>query len=226
MRKSHIFSIVATLCATYCMAQSATFPSRSAALQVLKQAEATWGNPLSPEHDEVKYVEILKSVCNSNELSEQDKLRPKLLLNDAMKNHIGSQAADIEYVTTDGTTHRLLDSDAPLLLIYFNDPECEACEAVKSRLDTCATLKNMVQEKNLDIVGIYTLDNEDAWKSATFPSYIVNGWNRHQDIDTHETYTLPTIPLFYLLDSDKKVLIKAEASLNRVLQFLLNDSNK
>ena len=226
MRKRHILPIAATLCSIFCMAQPATFSSRSAALQALKQAEATWGNPLSPKHDEVKYVDILKAVCANEELSESDKLRPQLLLTDALKNQIGSQAADIEYVTADGSSHHLLDTTAPLLLIYFNDPECEACEAVKSRLDTCATLKNMVAEKRIEIIGIYTLDNEEAWKSAKFPSYMVNGWNSNQDIETNETYTLPTMPLFYLLDADKKVLLKAEASLNKVLHYLTSESTK
>lgn len=226
MRKRHIFAIAATLSAIFCMAQSATFSSRSAALKALKQAETTWGNPLSPEHDEVKYVNILKAVCANKELSESDKLRPQLLLTDALKNQIGSQAADIEYVTTDGSSHHLLDSTTPLLLIYFNDPECEACEAVKSRLDTCETLKNMVAENRIKIIGIYTLDNEEAWKSAKFPTYIVNGWNSNQDIEINETYTLPTMPLFYLLNADKKVLLKAETSLNKVLRYLISESTK
>ena len=84
----------------------------------------------------------------------------------------------------------------------------------------------MVAEKRLEIVGIYTLDNEQAWKSTNFPTYIINGWNKNQDIEQNETYSLPTLPLFYLLDSYKKVLLKGEASLNRVLRYLHNDTTK
>ena len=226
MNKYHIFAIVAAFCIANSHGQTCAFTDRKAALHALEQAEATFGNALSTAHDEAKYVEVLRAVCSSELLTETDKMRPRLLLDDALKNHIGTQATDIEYVTTDGNTHHIYESDAPLTLIYFNDPDCESCEKVKSRLDTCATLQSMVAEKRLAIVGIYTLDNELAWKSSSFPTYIINGWNKNQDIEQNETYSLPTLPLFYLLDSDKKVLIKGEASLNKVLRYLHCDTTK
>lgn len=226
MNKHHILAIIAAFCIANSHAQVCAFTDRKAVLQALEQAEYTIGNPLSTAHDEVKYVEVLKAVCDSKLLSETDKMRPKLLLADALKNQIGVQAADIEYVTTDGSAHHIYDNTAPLTLIYFNDPDCESCEKVKHRLDTCTTLQSMVAEKRLQIVGIYTLDDEQAWKSASFPTYIINGWNKNQDIEQNETYSLPTLPLFYLLDSDKKVLMKGEASLNRVLRYLHNDTTK
>lgn len=226
MNKRHIFAIIAAFCIANSHAQVCAFTDRKAVLQALEQAEDTFGNPLSTAHDEAKYVEVLRAVCDSELLSEADKMRPKLLLADALKNQIGTQAADIEYVTTDGSAHLIYDSTAPLTLIYFNDPDCESCEKVKHRLDTCTTLQSMVAGKRLEIVGIYTLDDEQAWKSTNFPTYIINGWNKSQDIEQNETYSLPTLPLFYLLDSDKKVLLKGEASLNRVLRYLHNDTTK
>ncbi|MBQ5465799.1 MAG: hypothetical protein IIT60_00970, partial [Muribaculaceae bacterium] len=41
-----------------------------------------------------------------------------------------------------------------------------------------------------------------------------------QAIDGEGLYDLPSIPLFYLLNRDKRVLMKNEASLNRVLHAL------
>ncbi len=209
------------------IAQTAGFPDRKSALHALEQAERTIGNPLSAEHDEVAYLNTLKSVCSSAVLSESDKLRPKVLLADALKNQIGSKASDIEYVTpsSDAPQH-IYGSHAPLTLIYFNDPDCEACEIVKSRLDTCTVLKGMVEDRKLQIIGIYTQNNEGLWRAAKFPSYIINGWDKNQQIENSETYTLPTLPLFYLLDADKKVLLKAEASLNKVIGYLLTESIK
>ena len=207
MNKRHIFAIIAAFCIANSHAQVCAFTDRKAVLQALEQAEDTFGNPQSTAHDEAKYVEVLRAVCDSELLSETDKMRPKLLLADALKNQIGTQATDIEYVTTDGSAHHIYDSTAPLTLIYFNDPDCESCEKVKNRLNTCTILKSMVAEKRLEIVGIYTLDDE-------------------QNIEQNETYSLPTLPLFYLLDSDKKVLLKGEASLNRVLRYLHNDTTK
>ncbi|MDO4510253.1 MAG: hypothetical protein Q4B68_00365 [Bacteroidales bacterium] len=226
MHNRHIFAIATALCIASGHAQPQVFTSRSTALEVLERSEATLGNPLSEEHDEVKYVEVLKTACESEVLSESDKMRYRLLLKEAQKNHVGTLAADIEYVTPDGSTHHLSESAAPLTLVYFNDPDCDACEKVVARLDTCATLKTMVLEKQLEIVGIYPLDDEQAWLQRPFPSYIINGWNKSQEIDQEETYVLPTMPLFYLLDADKRVVLKNEPSLNHVLDYLRNLSTK
>ena len=54
------------------------------------------------------------------------------------------------------------------------------------------------------------------WKKAKYPKMMINGWNQSQSIEQGELYDLPTLPCFYLLDKDYKVLIKNEGSLNKV----------
>lgn len=223
--KNRIFiALILGLCFSFTEAQE--FASKKSALQALERAECELGNPLSQAHDEVRYVDFLKDICRSGVLSENDKLRARLLLEQAMKNHVGEEAADIEYITPDDSVHHLWDSKASRVLVFFNDPDCESCAIVKERMDTCTFLKQMVAEKQLEIVGIYTLDDEAQWRATTFPNYIINGWNKNQDIANNDTYLLPTLPLFYLLDSDKKVLLKNEASLNKVLDYLRIESTK
>ncbi|MDO4970896.1 MAG: hypothetical protein Q4E41_02250 [Bacteroidales bacterium] len=226
MKKSHIFSIIAAICLTNSNAQNVDFSNKKEALKALAEAEATLGNPLSVDHNEEKFVELLKAISINDALSETDKMRPKLLLEEALKNHVGTKAHDIEYITPDDSTHYISESLSPLTLIYFNDPDCDACEMVKERLDTCSILKTMVKERKLEIIGIYTLNDEQSWRNTDFPDYIINGWNKNQEIEFKETYLLPTLPLFYLLDSDKKVLLKAEASLSKVLNYLQRETNK
>lgn len=221
-----IISIAIILGLCFSDADAQHFTNRKTALQALERAENGLGNPLSEEHDEVKYVDLLKAICLSDVLSENDKFRAQLLLEQAIKNHVGEKAADIVYVTPDDSTHHLHESKAPRVMVFFNDPDCESCAIVKQRMDTCTFLRRMVAAKQLEIVGIYTLDNEEQWRSTTFPDFIINGWNKNQDIANHDTYLLPTLPVFYLLDSDKKVLLKNEASLNKVLNYLHMESSK
>lgn len=226
MNKNLILSLVVALCSLWCYADNQQFGSRKEALNALQLARNTLGNPLSDRHNELRYVELLKTIAECPLLTENDKLLPQLLLEEAQKNQVGSVAADIEYITPDDSVHHLSDSQAPAVLIYFNDPDCDACLKVKHRLDTCTMLRQMVAEKQLQIVGIYTIDNEELWRNTPFPSYIINGWNKNQEIANSETYVLPTLPLLYLLDADKKVLIKGEASLNKVLDYLQTESTK
>ena len=104
--------------------------------------------------------------------------------------------------------------------IYFNDPECLSCAKVKMRLDTCTLLRNMVADSTLTVLGIYPYDNTREWKLEPFPGYVINGWDYKQEIEGEQSYDLMTMPLFYLVDRERRVILKNEASLNRVLRSL------
>ena len=45
---------------------------------------------------------------------------------------------------------------------------------------------------------------------------MINGWNQSRQIEYAELYDLPTLPCFYLLNREHKVLVKNEGSLNKV----------
>ena len=78
----------------------------------------------------------------------------------------------------------------------------------------------MASDNMLTVIGIYPYDNVEEWHLEPFPNYIINGWDCRQEIESKQTYDLMTMPLFYLLDSDKHVILKNEASLNHVLRAL------
>ncbi len=180
------------------------------------------GNPLSTQHDEVLYVHALRQLTSPQSgLSEDELMRPRLLLELALKNQMGDVAADFAFVAADGTQRTLhAEAGAPLNVVYFNDPDCDACKRVKSRLDTDTLMRAMVSEGRLKVIAIYTLDDEDAWRAAHYPDYMLNGWDQAGAVEGDELYNLPVMPLFYVLDQEHRVLLKNEPSLNRVRQFL------
>ena len=178
-------------------------------------SEPTWDY-----HNEELFALAIEHAATASCLSETERLRPKSLLEVVRKNAPGTVAHDINYETLNGSRHRLSDFTTPYTLIYFNDPECLSCAKVKERLDTTTLLQNMVNDSTLTVVGIYPLDNVKEWKAESFPSYIINGWDCEQKVDVELTYDLMTMPLFYLLDRDKRVILKNEASLNRVIKVM------
>ena len=178
-------------------------------------SEPTWSY-----HNEELLALVIEHATNASCLNENEKQRPKMMLEVVNKNAPGAIAHEIEYETLDGTKGKISDNNTPLTLIYFNDPECLSCAKVKERLDTCTTLKNMVADSTLTIIGIYPYDNIEEWKLEPFPSYIINGIDLKHEIDEQQTYDLMTMPLFYLLDNKKRVILKNEASLNKVIKAL------
>ena len=178
-------------------------------------SEPTWDY-----HNEELYKILIEHASTATCLSDNEKMRAQLLLDVVNKNAPGQVANDIDYETTDGSRHHLSEINTPYTLIYFNDPECFSCFKVKERLDTCTTLKNLVCDSTLTVIGIYPYNNLEEWKLEPMPEYLINGWDYEQKIEGEQTYDLMTMPLFYLFDKEKRVILKNEASLNRVLRVL------
>ena len=185
--------------------------------QMLELAERRFSDPADALHNEGLYMVVLKHATDNFVLSGAEIEKQRLLLEGAKKNMIGTVAADFDYVTPgDKTVHQLKELKADHILVYFNNPDCESCEKVKERLATSEQINRLVGEKKLIVLAIYPYDDQKLWKKAKYPKMMINGWNQSHSIEYGELYDLPTLPCFYLLNRDFKVLIKNEGSLNKV----------
>ncbi len=185
--------------------------------QMMELAERRFSNAADSLHNEGLYMVVLKHVIDNYVLSGAEIEKQRLLLEGAKKNMIGTVAADFDYITpNDKAEHHLKDLKANYILVYFNNPDCESCEIVKERLANNATINQMSNDKKLVVLAIYPYDDQKLWKKAKYPKMMINGWNKSRNIEYGELYDLPTLPCFYLLDKDYKVIIKNEGSLNKV----------
>lgn len=189
--------------------------------QMMELAERRFSDAADPIHNEGLYMAVLKHATEKFILGNAEKEKQRLLLEGAKKNMIGTVAADFDYITPkDKTVHHLKDLKADYILVYFNNPDCESCEAVKERLASNELVNQLIKDNKLIVLGIYPYDDQKLWKKAKYPSMMINGWNQSRQIEYTELYDLPTLPCFYLLDKDYKVLIKNEGSLNKVEAML------
>lgn len=185
--------------------------------QMMELAERRFSDAADPIHNEGLYMVVLKHATEKFVLSNAEKEKQRLLLEGAKKNMIGSVATDFDYITPDSKeVKHLKDLKADYILVYFNNPDCESCETAKQRLSENQLINKMVNENKLIVLAIYPYDDQKLWKKAKYPKMMINGWNQNQLIEQAELYDLPTLPCFYLLDKDYKVIIKNEGSLNKV----------
>lgn len=185
--------------------------------KALEFVENRLGNPADSLHNEELYIACLEHAVNSFVLGNSEKERPRLLLQLAKKNRIGTVAADIEYFTPDGKSHHLNEPCEQYTLVYFNDPDCDACLKVKQNMEQSEALKGYVEQNLLKVVAIYPGDDQKQWKKSRYPDWMVNGWDMKQQIENESIYLMPaTMPVFYLLSPDKTVLMKNEPSLKRI----------
>ena len=184
--------------------------------KALEFAENHLGNPADSLHNETLYYSVLEHAVKGFVLSNSEKQRPKLLLELAQRNKIGSAATDIAYVTPDGKAGSLAGLKGKFVLLYFNDPDCDACAKTKEALER-SSVRQAVEKGDLAALAINPEDNEKKWKKTDYPAWMVNGWDKAQVINGEQTYVMPAqLPVFYLISPDGVVLMKNEASLKRM----------
>ena len=110
--------------------------------------------PNSPMHDEELHILVLRALVNNPRLDEADKLRPRYLLEMALKNRPGDVAADFIVTCRNGKRVCLSEIKAEHTLLYFNDPDCEDCRRVKERLASSPTVNRLLESGRLKLLSI------------------------------------------------------------------------
>ena len=124
-------------------------------------------------------------------------------------NRIGAPAKDFTFVDIQGRRHTLYGERAPLTVLLFVNPGCHACEEVVSAFEGEA-VKARVRDGKLRILGVYIDEDIRAWKdhAAELPAHWINGYEPDGLIRSDQLYFVRGIPSIYLLDADKRILMK------------------
>lgn len=171
-------------------------------------------NPNSPYYNERIYAVYLKRMLQSKEVDEVSKSSLQFRLTLISRNVPGSKASDFAYYLPDGSRHTLARTKVSnnRLLLVFYDPECPSCHETMQRMTADATLAAAVDARQLTVLAVYTEGNEEAWRKSL--ADIPEGWIVGQDrqaVKDGALYDLKAMPSLYLLDGEKKVLLKDAA---------------
>lgn len=188
-------------------------------LKFVGLAEEQLGDVFNPMHDEGKLAEIIEIACRLTKKDNQTYSYLSSLLAVYQRNNIGQKATNFSLVTASGDTLFLSDIPATHTLVMFTDPKCDACARAKQRMKQNEQLQQLVQSGELNIMTVSVYGRPEDTVGVEQEIFI-EGYNPDQEIVTKNLYTLPTVPLFYLLDSNKVVLVKNEPSLNRIISYL------
>lgn len=167
-------------------------------------------DPNSPLRNDEYYIPVLKVLSVSPLMDEYDRLAPAYDLELALKNRIGKEANDITYTLANGRRGRLHDIEADYTLLMFNNPDCAMCSQLISDIESSPMLNEYLENGRLSIVAIYPDADIEAWRNyqSSMPVGWISGYDAGQIISRDRLYDLKAIPSLYLLDSDKRVMIK------------------
>lgn len=175
--------------------------------------------PNSPMHNEELHILFLRTLVSNPDLGELDKIRLRHQLEMAMKNRPGDVSADFTVVCRDGKQRRLSDIKADYVLIYFNDPDCEDCRRVKEELSRSTVVNRLLESGRLKLLSVCVEGKIPGWEKAGFPTAWIDGYDAGQLLTREQIYDLKAMPTLYLLDAEKRVILK-DASFGQVEERL------
>ena len=164
--------------------------------------------PNSPMHNEELYILILRALVDNPHLEEKDKIRPRHLLEIALKNRPGDVAADFTVTCRDGKRRHLSKLKANHILLYFNAPDCGECQRVKECLSSSPRVNELLESGRLKLFSVCIDGKTDAWEKTTFPPHWIDGYDEKRQLRHERVYDLKAMPTLYLLDDKKRVILK------------------
>lgn len=174
-------------------------------------------DPNSPMRNEELYIPVLEYIVASPTVKSEDKIRVEYRLKMALKNRPGNLATNFKFADGTGKVRKLSDIRNEYVLLYFNNPGCSGCRKVTTQIAASAFSKN----PKLTILAVYPDTDLAEWEKAQheIPDGWINGYSPNGEVMEKELYDLKAIPTLYLLDRDRKVLLK-DATMGQIEMFL------
>ncbi|MCR4823907.1 MAG: DUF5106 domain-containing protein [Bacteroidales bacterium] len=140
---------------------------------------------------------------------------------------VGSVAPDFRFTDARGRTRRLHDVRAGTTLLFFSNPGCYACLDIIHDLLAVPGIDGRIADGSLAVVNVYIDEEIDKWREyePNYPRNWLCGYDPDGLVRSDRIYNVRAIPSLYLLDRDKRVLMK-DAPVEKVISYLQNQRNQ
>lgn len=186
---------------------------------LLEVSERYLFDNFSPVYEEELYLMLVEKLLKQSQLSLVQKERLRYQQKVAMKNRVGQLAADFGFVLRDGKRMTLKEVKADYVLLYLNDPECEACQKIKSGLEASEVVAQWRKNGRMKVLSVCIEGKTAGWKNLPAPSGWIDACDDNKVLLEQDLYDLRNLPAIYLLDVNKRILLK-NATLQRLEQML------
>ena len=173
--------------------------------QIAEWAEDYLSDPNSPLRNEDCFIIFLECLLHHPQLTEAQTSRPTYQLEMAQKNRPGTIATNFTYRSRDGKPHTLHQLSSPLTLLVFYSPDCTHCQQILNLVYA----SEWTHVPTLKVLAVYTEGDHALWQRTQddMPADWIVGIDE-SEIVQNKLYDLPAMPVMYLLDADKRVILK------------------
>lgn len=183
-------------------------------------AEKYLYDPNSQFRNEDLYLPVAKGLASYEGLSPERRSAYGHTAAMCSLNPVGQRAADFRFSDAEGKISTLYGTDAEYTLLFFSNPGCEACRSITESLRSSGT-ESLTASGTLAVVNVYIDEDVPAWYRyrKEYPEDWYNGYDPDLAVRSDMLYNVRAIPSLYILDKDKKVIMK-DAPEGKVLAFI------
>ena len=185
----------------------------NATARFLLLADKYLHDPNSPYRNDERYLLFLQYAATHQLADYTTNPRYQKHYTMVQKNRVGHKATDFPYTTQAGEEGRLYQLQRRYILLFFHDPDCEECQYVKQQLENQHAY---FAQKGVLVVAVYIDDEVGAWRKAHYPSTWLSVYA--PEIDRQDLYDIKALPTLYLLDTQKRVVLK-DAQIDKIVSY-------
>ena len=139
----------------------------------------------------------------------------------AKLNPIAGKATNLLLQNPYGKAIDLYSTKANYTILFFYNPECEACKPVSAAL---SDFSNQYRTKGVEVFAVYMDQKQDVGKAtlASKGQNWINGYDPNCSVKIEEKNDLYTLPMTYLLDKNKTLIIK-DATIKQLENYLIRN---
>lgn len=197
--------------------------NRSSYNSVMAVVERFLTSPNSAMRDEETYYLFLQAVDKSDFIDDARRERVKAHIKDVLKNRCGTKGADFAVTDSRGRRTSLYGEAAPgqYRVVIFYDPECSHCHDIIETLKASEELSAAVASGRVKVMAVYADGDSEVWDKArgSMPDTWLNCVSPGGEVAHRDIYSLPAMPVIYVMDSDNTVVLK-DASLPQLVEWL------
>lgn len=187
-----------------------------------KMAEVVLHDPNSPLRNDEFYIPVLEAQLRAPWYDEYERIAPQYDLQIARQNRLGQPANDFRYTLASGRSGTLYGLDAEYVLLFINNPGCAMCREIREAISSSPMLTEMIEHGRLRVLAIYPDEDLSEWRAYRdeMPASWINAYDKGCVIRNEMLYDLHAIPALYLLDRNKRVLVKDSVDVAQIEEVI------
>lgn len=191
--------------------------------QLVEIASKYLYDPNSPYRNEDYYQAFAEEMSKSDLVDETSRDTYTYEAKMCSRNAVGTFAENFTFSDRKGKTGSLYGVKAEYTVLFFTNPGCNACLEIIEFLKDHPKVAALIDSGRIAVVNVYIDEDLQAWLEyePTYPKTWTNVYDHNYIIRGDDLYFVRAIPSLYLLDAQKRVMMK-DVPQEKLFAFLNN----